>query len=123
MARILVADDEVTITMVLEQVLADEGFDVVTAGDGKEALATASRPPAPDLILVDLYMPELNGRDFITRLRADPALKNVPVIVVTGAVPHERDYPPPGTYQMLISKPFDLEDLVARVKRLLPGQK
>ena len=121
MARILVADDELTITMVLEQVLADEGFDVVTAGDGKEALAVASQLPAPDLILVDLYMPEVNGKDFVSRLRANSSLKNVPVIVVTGAVSHERDYPSPGSYQMLISKPFDLEDVVAQVKRLLAG--
>lgn len=119
MARILVVDDESTITMVLDQVLTDEGFQVVTAGDGGEALAIASQPPLPDLVLVDLHMPGVNGKDFIGGLHADPALKGIPVIVVTGAVPYERDYPPSGTYQALISKPFDLEDLVRQVRRVL----
>ena len=119
MARVLVVDDELTITMVLEQVLTDEGFQVVTAADGGEALTIASRPPTPDLILVDLYMPGVNGKEFIGGLRADPALKDIPVIVVTGAVPHERDYPPPGTYQAMIGKPFDLGDVIAEVRRLL----
>lgn len=81
--RILVVDDEVTIRIAFRLVLRSKGFDVIEAGRGAEALEICAGEP-PDLVLLDLLMPDLTGRDVLRQL--DPAFKaRVPIIVVSAS--------------------------------------
>ena len=115
----LVADDDEDIVRFVEVNLRLEGFEVVTAADGKEALDQADEL-SPDLILLDIMMPEMDGFEVCQRLRAASRTKHVPIIMLTakslsadkvvGLTSGADDY---------IIKPFDPIELVARVKSAL----
>lgn len=119
LAHVLVVDDEPTIARVLQEVLMEAGLDVDTAPNGAGALRRLEKQPTPDVMLVDLFMPDIGGRAVVQQIRGNPALHELPVILITGAVHREEDFPPPGTYQDIITKPFDVDDVVKRVRRLL----
>ncbi|MBI5563980.1 MAG: response regulator [Chloroflexi bacterium] len=80
--RILVVDDNVSLVRMLEGVLRRQDFDVAVAYDGVEALAQVAAQP-PDLIVLDIVMPRLNGYEVCRRLRDDPATAAIPVILLT----------------------------------------
>ena len=80
--RILIVDDTPTNVHILKMRLAANGYDIVTAADGEEALA-ATRETQPDLILLDVMMPKLDGFEVCRRLRADASLPFIPIILVT----------------------------------------
>lgn len=80
--RILVVDDNVSLVRMLEGVLRRQDFDVSVAYDGAEALAQVKAQP-PDLIVLDIVMPRLNGYEVCRRLHADPATEAIPVILLT----------------------------------------
>ena len=81
--RILAVDDVPENLEIVQVRLEAEGYEVITATDGDEALARA-RDSEPDLILLDLSVPYLDGFEIIKALRSDPATRNIPVIVLTG---------------------------------------
>src|SRR5690606_34203512 len=81
-ARILVVDDLLPNTKLLEAKLTREYYDVITASGGYEALEKAAKF-SPDLILLDVMMPEMDGFETCRKLRADPELSHIPVIMVT----------------------------------------
>lgn len=85
--RILIAEDEPLAAMAIEDLLIASGYAVLVAADGQEALEVAGRGESFDLLLTDLRMPRLGGRELIQRLRA--ARPDLPVVVMTG-------YAPPG---------------------------
>lgn len=109
--------------MILGEVLGDEGHEVVTALDGITALGQMREAPPIDLVLLDLRMPGMDGREVIQNMRLDPALQGIPVILVTGAVPYTKVFPPEGTYQGVMKKPFDVADVARQVETLLPPSK
>jgi len=118
--KILVVDDEPDMVIFLSTFLADEGFEVATAYDGKEALALA-RSEKPDLITLDITMPGMSGVEVLTELRRDPELKEIPVIIITGVagfreITDHRGVRPPEEF---MSKPVDLPVLSAALDRLL----
>lgn len=119
MARVLVVEDEPNIAMILQEILGDEGHEVTTAGDGNSALKRLSTEPAPDVALVDLFLPKLSGKRVIEQMRADPALRRVPVVIMSGAIPTPEVMPPKGTYEGYLTKPFDLVDVVKAVSQLV----
>src|SRR5207302_2506398 len=84
-ARILVVDDEVSIRNLLSRVLAREGFEVELAMTGVEGVDVATRH-RPDLVILDLNLPDLYGEDVCMQIRQNPATENVPVLVLTGKV-------------------------------------
>jgi two-component system phosphate regulon response regulator PhoB len=97
----------------------DSGFAVQEAYNGQEALARVSQTP-PDLILLDLKMPDMDGYEVIRTLRRDQATRNIPVIVITGNVFDENDRVKVlgmGVEQLL-TKPFNVEALVQEIKRV-----
>ena len=114
MKKVLVVDDEPALLDVLAQVLADEGYAVATARDGEHALRQAERE-RPDLVLMDVMMPRLDGRDALRRLRVHPDLRAVPVILTSAGVPAAQVEPGVA----FLRKPFDLDRLLALVARLL----
>lgn len=82
--RVLVIDDEIVIRRLLKMMLEHLQCNVLLACNAAEAYEVLSRQPV-DVVTCDLKMPHINGLDFLTRIRTDPALKNLPVIIVTAA--------------------------------------
>ncbi|MGI6131030.1 MAG: response regulator [Bacillota bacterium] len=118
MAEILVAEDEADIAMILREILEMAGHNVTLAVDGAMALELLESGPLPDIILADLKMPRMSGRRLIETLRSDRRTTALPVILVTGAIPNTDDFPPDGSYDYLIMKPFDIWDVVDTVDRI-----
>lgn len=122
MARILVAEDETYILKMLDFRLKGLGHEVISAADGGQALEFASRDK-PDLILLDIMMPVMDGFQVLRKLKSQEATKNIPVIiltargqekdVVTGFGAGAADY---------VTKPFSFVELIARVNRVLAPQ-
>ena len=112
---ILVVDDEAAIVELLQAVLDDEGYQVVTAGDGREALASLAAHRVA-LVLSDVMMPRLDGRELARAMRADPAHRAIPLILLSAASPAIAQDTPHAAF---VSKPFDLDALLATVARLL----
>ena len=117
--RILIADDERDIRTVLRTRLELEGFTVLEAADGAEAV-TMAQDQVPDLIVLDIMMPQMDGVEVCNRLRASFTTRHIPVIMVTalagrddklkGLVKGANDY---------VTKPFDMNELLQRVRNTL----
>lgn len=108
--RVLVVDDDREIRELLVELLSTEGYDVSAAGDGQRALAEA-RARRPDVILLDLMMPIMNGREFREAQLKDLALASVPVLIVSAF-----DDTLEGT--AMLKKPFEIVEVLATVRRL-----
>jgi two-component system OmpR family response regulator len=114
--RVLVVDDDPIIQGFLLDALTDEGYEVRTAPNGRDALAVADSW-RPDLIVLDLMMPVMDGRTFRARQRERAELCDVPVVVLSATrdIREQADgLDPAGVF----SKPFDLETLLDAVDRL-----
>jgi CheY-like chemotaxis protein len=113
--KILVVDDEADIRTYLTTLLETHGYETITAADGREALER-TRQEAPDLILLDLQMPDQTGTDFYRRLLKQKEFKETPVIIVSGI---------PGRHLAIrepvavFDKPIDPEELAAAVAEAL----
>lgn len=114
--RVLVVDDDPSIQGFLAEALADEGYEVRTAGNGREAL-TVLGGWLPDLILLDLMMPEMDGWVFRAAQRTMPAVAHVPVIVLSATRDLVAKTQSLGAAEVL-AKPFDLERLLGTIERL-----
>jgi DNA-binding response OmpR family regulator len=117
--RILVVDDNPTNRDILEARLTANGYEVLHAGDGEEALA-AVKEHLPDLMLLDVMMPKLDGIEVCRRLKGDPELPFMPIVLVTAKSDSQDivDGLDAGADEYL-TKPIDQKTLVARVKALL----
>ena len=117
--RILVVDDNPTNVKILRTRLASAGYDVVTAADGEQALVTA-RETTPDLILLDVMMPRLDGMEVCRRLRADPDFPFTPIVLVT-ALSETKDVIAglEAGGDEYLTKPIDHGALLARVRSVL----
>ncbi len=117
--RILVVDDNQTNIKIVQTRLVSEGYDIVTAVDGEEALAVA-HGQHPDLILLDIMMPKLDGLEVCRRLRADPQFPYTPIILVT-AMADTKDIIAglDAGGDEYLTKPIDHGALVARVRSML----
>ncbi len=115
MPRILLVDDDPAILRLLDVNFRMEGFDVETTSHGEEALASAARD-TPDVVVLDLMMPGMDGQEILRRLREHPATSDVPVVFLTA---RGRDDAVAGDAERYIQKPFDTVELVATVRGLL----
>ena len=115
---VLVVDDEPDIRELLTELLTMEGFDVLTAENGADALRVLAGRTA-DAIVLDLMMPVMDGRGFRAEQRKDPRISSIPVIVVSAAdlPPHERDAPD------VMRKPIELRRLVERLRVLCASRR
>jgi two-component system chemotaxis response regulator CheY len=114
--RVLVVDDDPSIQGFLAEALADEGYEVRTAGNGREALGVLGSW-LPDLILLDLMMPEMDGWVFRAAQRTMPEVAEVPVIVLSATrdlTTKVQSLAPAEVF----AKPFDLERLLGTIERL-----
>lgn len=115
MSHILIIEDEPTIATFIQEALGDEGHTTEVASCGADGLLHLQAGPPPDLVLLDLFMPMLDGRTVLEQMRADPRLVSVPVILMTGAVPGSQEFPNPAHYQATLTKPFSIDELIALV--------
>jgi CheY-like chemotaxis protein len=117
-ARILVAEDDPALREALREVLALAGYAAVTVSDGMQALAAARAEP-PDLVILDQLMPGLDGLSVLRALQADPRLRGIPVILLTGAA---HDLPPQPGLAAIVEKPFQMVPLQDTVRSLLASR-
>lgn len=118
-ASILIVDDEPQNRKLLEALLKPEGYFTLTAGSGEEALAMMAQQP-PDLILLDIMMPGMDGLQVASQLKTDPATKNTPIIMVTAL--DDRNSRLAGLNagaEEFLTKPVDRAELWVRVRNLL----
>jgi signal transduction histidine kinase len=116
--RILVVDDVYDNLLLIENILDDERYSIELASDGKSALAAIDREP-PDLILLDVMMPEMHGYEVTRRIRDNEKLSYIPILLVTA---HDQSSAVEGLdagADDFIRKPFDTDELLARVRSLL----
>lgn len=117
---LLVEDNELNRDM-LRRRLERRGFDVVVAGDGAVALA-AVRERRPDLVLMDMSLPEVDGWEATRRLKADAATRAIPVVALTAhAMPDDRENALAAGCDDYQTKPVDFDELVEKVHRLAAG--
>jgi CheY-like chemotaxis protein len=122
MAKVLLADDSITMQKVIELVLAGEGFEVKTASNGGDALSYLSSFK-PDIVLADIEMPEINGYELAEKIKGDPETNAIPVILLAGAFEplDESRVRVSGADDTLI-KPFESSDLLEKINNLLSSR-
>lgn len=117
--RILIVDDEPSIVISLQYLMRREGYEVAVAGDGEAALQAIEAGP-PDLVILDVMMPKLNGFDVCRRIRAEERWKGVRVLMLTAK---GREVEMARGLELgadaYVTKPFSTKELVAEIRRLL----
>jgi CheY-like chemotaxis protein len=114
--RCLVAiiEDDTEFRNMLRELLEEEQYRVVAVGNGAEALETLRGDTLPNVILLDVSMPVMDGFDFLRFRNDDPQLAQVPVVLVTNAKPHER---PTIGVNDVVRKPIDIDEILFAIKR------
>jgi DNA-binding response OmpR family regulator len=120
--RILLVDDEPSIVKMVGKRLEVEGFDVSAALDGEEGLAKAQGQPPPDLIILDLMLPKLNGYEVCTMLKQDARHQKIPIILFTAKASEkdEKTGMDCGA-DAYVRKPFRAPELMEKIRGLLAG--
>ena len=119
---ILVVDDSEDIALISARMLSQRGFAVMTASDGREALAMVARQP-PSCILLDVMMPQMSGLEVLRALKSDPTTASIPIIMVTAKTRDEdvlHGYQEGADYY--ITKPFTADELLYGVDMVLGRQ-
>ncbi|CCQ75226.1 response regulator [Magnetospira sp. QH-2] len=120
MTTVLIVDDEEVIRLLISDILSDEGFKVHTANDGKQGLE-AAQTLRPDLILLDMAMPQMTGFEVVRRLKRDEATRRIPILAVTAAdTQADLDELYESGCDRHLSKPIRPDMLLEKVKELLP---
>jgi CheY-like chemotaxis protein len=117
-ACVLVVDDDARVRQAIQWALEDEGLAVVTASDGREAIAVAVEQQ-PDVVVLDFTLPEMNGYEVATNLRSG-RLRPLPILLITADGQAPAKAAQAGAYAFL-RKPFQIEDLVQAVRAGLDG--
>lgn len=117
--KILVVDDEIVFVEAIRRILTKRGYEVIAACNGKEALEKV-RNENPDLMILDIVMPEINGYEVCKELRQDPLYKHLPIIMLT--VKQEKEDKIKGMElgsDEYMAKPFHPKELLLRIKKVL----
>jgi CheY-like chemotaxis protein len=107
--HVLIVDDDDDVRETLQLILSDEGFEVTTAANGREALRVLRHPPRPAVVLLDLRMPEMDGWQTVDALRAEGLLGEVRIVICTSAPTDAPEGFP------VLAKPINLDELLAQV--------
>jgi len=117
--RILVVDDQPESIRLLLAVLSPRGYSVDSVSSGAEALQRLAAEPAPDLVLLDVVMPEIDGYEVCRRIRATPATELLPIVMLTASSGEERLRALEAGADDFLMKPFDQAELLARARSLI----
>ena len=121
--KILTVDDEDRIVQIIQDILSTKGYEVVTATNGKEAIRK-SKKSLPDLIVMDIMMPDIDGAEAVKLLKEDPATKDIPILFLSGIIMKEEgksdmDINVGGDFYSALPKPFGADELLTAVDKLL----
>ena len=117
-STVLVVDDDPVIVKLLQVNFEMEGYQVLTAGDGEEGLARA-RTEHPDIVLLDVMMPKMDGLQVASALRDDPTTRAIPILLLSAKAQATDVQAGKDVADDYITKPFDPLELLDRVSRLL----
>jgi two-component system, cell cycle response regulator DivK len=118
--RILVVEDQEDNRRILHDLLTNAGYEIVQAENGEEALRAAAAD-RPDLILMDIQLPLLDGYEATRRIKADPALRSIPVIVVTSyALSGDESKARAAGCDAYITKPYSPRAILAKIREYVP---
>ena len=121
--RILIVEDQAVISSMLRMRLEANNYEVMTAADGQEGLEKAHKE-SPNLIILDIMLPKMNGYQICQLLKADPKYKAIPIIISSGRTPQEiRKVGKEMGADAFVSKPFEAEELLSKMKELLEKAK
>ena len=120
-SRILIADDHEDNRELMRLMLGNASYDVHEARDGQECLQLA-RERQPDLIMIDIYMPRLDGWEVFQELKTDERTSNIPCVAVTGYADIDRQRALEAGFHAYLCKPFRSEALLQMVKQVLAGE-
>jgi len=121
--RILLVEDDVPTREMLSRRLAKRGYEVAEVGDGSEAIAAAHAAP-PDIILMDLRLPVMDGWTAASYIKADPRSRAIPILALTAqAVPAEQEQAIAAGCDDVDTKPVDLARLLGKIEALLGARK
>ena len=119
---VLVVDDSPTMRQMVAFTLTSAGYQVVEAGNGKEAVGKVNGGAKPDLVVTDLNMPEMDGITLIKEIRKMPALKFTPILMLTTEASDDKKKAGQAAGATgWIVKPFNPEQMMAVIKKVLPG--
>jgi CheY-like chemotaxis protein len=113
--KVLVVDDNEALRENLAECLEGEGFDVAEAPNGNVALARLAAEPAPDVVLMDLAMPGLDGRGLAQAIRAHPRLSAMRLVLITGHA--DAELSPELPVDAVLHKPFGIRELLAAMEK------
>ena len=118
---ILVVDDDPDCRSMVQTILENKEFEVSTACDGVQALSLLEEMDEPALIILDIMMPEMNGYQVVERMKINPKLQNIPIMMVTAKASDEDVIEGYKTYAVdyYITKPFNTRQLLAGIKLIL----
>lgn len=117
--KILIVDDDVQVTSLLKKYLSSKNFEVITINQSSKTMQAANLM-YPDLIILDLMMPPPDGFELCTMLRADPNFAQTPILIITAMDISNSKATSFGANDYL-AKPFNLDEIVARINLLLDG--
>jgi two-component system cell cycle response regulator DivK len=118
--RILVVEDQEDNRQILRDLLASAGYEMIEAEDGEQALVEVVRQ-RPDLILMDIQLPLLDGYEATRRIKADPSLKAIPIIVVTSyALSGDEEKARAAGCDAYVAKPYSPRALLAKIREYVP---
>ena len=122
MPRILIVDDEPNLVLALEYLMKKEGYEIRVAADGEMAVEAAAEF-RPDLILLDIMMPKMDGYEVCQRIRANPALRDVAIVMLTAKGREvEREKGLALGADHYITKPFSTREVVRTIKEILAAK-
>ncbi len=122
MITVLIVEDEFAIAELLEMVLADEGYRVLTAANGRQGLQRLAEGPLPDLVISDLMMPILDGAEMLRTMQGAELQRDIPCIVMS-SMPEANVRERVKDYVAFVRKPFRLAAMVELVAAILTGTK
>ena len=118
---ILVVEDQEDNRQILRDLLGSVGYDMIEAGDGEAGVAAAAAQ-RPDLILMDIQLPLMDGYEATRRIKANPELKGIPIIVVTSyALSGDEAKARAAGCDAYVTKPYSPRQLLAKIKEFLPA--
>jgi two-component system cell cycle response regulator DivK len=118
--RILVVEDQEDNRRILRDLLTNAGYEIIEAENGEQALAVAARE-RPDLILMDIQLPLLDGYEVTRRIKADPALRAIPIIAITSyALSGDENKARAAGCDAYVTKPYSPRALLAKIREYVP---
>ena len=117
--RILVVEDQEDNRQIVRDLLTANDYEMTEAENGEEALAAVAKD-RPDLILMDIQLPVMDGYEATRRIKADPSLSSIPIIAVTSALSGDEEKARAAGCNDFVPKPYSPRQLLAKIRRYLP---